>query len=367
MSHSPSIKDSGEVLALDIGGGTQDLLLWSPNRSMENSIQCVLPSPTVMAAREIDRITEQRQSLFIEGLLMGGGASSQAVRRHLKAGLAAAAQAKAARTLHDNLEYVKALGVVISEDPPPGSTAVIFSDIRERTWRDFFEAFGLDRPRYYLVAVQDHGYSPVESNRKFRFDHWREFLEREQPLESLLLQEIPPYLTRMQAIRESWPAALVMDTGAAAILGALEHEGLNDGMPPNCLVVNIGNEHTLAAWLVEGELKGIYEHHTFFLNREKLLGHLEAFVLGRITNRQIFEDQGHGCLNHGPVQDFPATFLVTGPRRAMLVGSRAVMAAPHGNMMLSGCFGLLRAFRHREALSGIPGSGPARNSSPGPV
>ena len=40
MSHSPSIEDSWEVLALDIGGGTQDLLLWSPERSMENSIQC---------------------------------------------------------------------------------------------------------------------------------------------------------------------------------------------------------------------------------------------------------------------------------------------------------------------------------------
>ncbi len=347
MSHSPSIEDSGEVLALDIGGGTQDLLIWSPDRSMENSIQCVLPSPTVMVAREIDRITEQQLPLFIDGHLMGGGASSRAVRRHLKAGLTVAAQARAARTLHDNLEYVKALGVVITEDPPPGSAVVTFSDIREKTWRDFFEAFGLNRPRHLLVAVQDHGYSPVESNRKFRFDHWREFLEREQPLESLLLQEIPPYLTRMQAIRETWPQALVMDTGAAAILGALEHEELNGRTPEQTLVVNLGNEHTLAAWLVGGALKGIYEHHTFFLDREKLLTHLEAFVLGRLSNQQIFEDQGHGCLNLSPAPTFSSTLLATGPRRALLAGTRAVLAAPHGNMMLSGCFGLLRAFRGR--------------------
>ena len=39
MTHSPSVEDSLDVLALDIGGGTQDLLLWSPERSMENSIQ----------------------------------------------------------------------------------------------------------------------------------------------------------------------------------------------------------------------------------------------------------------------------------------------------------------------------------------
>ena len=305
MSHSLIVEDSWEVLALDIGGGTQDLLLWSPERSMENSIQCVLPSPTVMAAREIGRITEQRQPLFLDGHLMGGGASSRAVRRHLKAGLPVAAQPRAARTLHDNLEYVQALGVVIREDPPPGSVSVTFSDIREKAWHAFFEAFGLTRPRHLLVAVQDHGYSPVESNRKFRFDHWRAFLEREQPLKSLLLREIPPYLTRMAAVRETWSQALVMDTGAAAILGALEHEGLNDRPSDQCLVVNIGNEHTLAAWLVEGALKGVYEHHTFFLDREKLLTHLEAFVFGRISNQQVFEDQGHGSLNLAPARSFP--------------------------------------------------------------
>ena len=63
-----------------------------------------------MVAREINRITERRQPLFLDGHLMGGGASTQAVRRHLKAGLPVAAQIKAARTLHDNLEYVKDLG-----------------------------------------------------------------------------------------------------------------------------------------------------------------------------------------------------------------------------------------------------------------
>ena len=189
------------------------------------------------------------------------------------------------------------------------------------------------------------GIPRIESNRKFRFNHWRAFLEKGQPLESLLLREVPPYLTRMRAVRETWPQALVMDTGAAAILGALEHEGWQDRPPAQCLAVNIGNEHTLAAWLVEGALKGVYEHHTFFLDREKLLAYLEDFVLGRMSNEQVFGDKGHGCLNLAPANVFPSTLLATGPRRALLAGTRAVMAAPHGNMMLSGCFGLLRAFR----------------------
>lgn len=359
MSHSPRVDDSWEVLALDIGGGTQDLLLWSPDRSMENSIQCVLPSPTVMVALEIARITAAQRPLFLAGALMGGGASSQAVRRHLKAGLPVAARPAAARTLHDNLDYVQALGVILTEEPPAGAASVTFSDIREKAWQDFFEAFDLTWPRHFLVAVQDHGYSPVESNRKFRFDHWRVFLEREQPLESLLLQEIPPYLTRMRAVQETWPQALVMDTGAAAILGALEHEGLQDRPPAQCLVVNVGNEHTLAAWLVAGALKGVYEHHTFFLDREKLSAHLEAFVLGRMSNEQVFADKGHGCLNLAPANAFPSTLLVTGPRRALLAGTRAVMAAPYGNMMLSGCFGLLRAYRflNSPAFKGGEGAG----------
>ena len=117
MSHSPSVENSWEVLALDIGGGTQDLLLWSPDRSMENSIQCVLPSPTVMVARQIARVTDEGRPLFLGGGLMGGGASSQAVRRHLKAGLPVTACPAAARTLHDNLDYVQAMGWSSPKNP----------------------------------------------------------------------------------------------------------------------------------------------------------------------------------------------------------------------------------------------------------
>jgi hypothetical protein len=49
--------------------------------------------------------------------------------------------------------------------------------------------------------------------------------------------------------------------------------------------------------------------------------------------------------------------IVTGPRRELLAGSElpAEFAAPHGDMMLTGCFGLLRALRERhERLSQEP-------------
>ena len=42
--------------------------------------------------------------------------------------------------------------------------------------------------------------------------------------------------------------------------------------------------------------------------------------------------------------------IVTGPRRELFAGSSqpAEFAAPHGDMMLTGCFGLLRALQDRH-------------------
>jgi hypothetical protein len=41
---------------------------------------------------------------------------------------------------------------------------------------------------------------------------------------------------------------------------------------------------------------------------------------------------------------------VTGPRRALLRGSnlQSYEATPHGDMMLAGCYGLLRAFAEHD-------------------
>ena len=49
-----------------------------------------------------------------------------------------------------------------------------------------------------------------------------------------------------------------------------------------------------------------------------------------------------------------APIVVTGPRRDLLRGSglAAEFAAPHGDMMLTGCYGLLRALRERELAKG---------------
>jgi uncharacterized protein (DUF1786 family) len=76
MNHQPKIKSGDNILSLDIGGGTQDLLVWNDQEPLENALQCILPSPTVMVGRKIGQATRDRKALYLTGQLMGGGASS---------------------------------------------------------------------------------------------------------------------------------------------------------------------------------------------------------------------------------------------------------------------------------------------------
>ena len=100
------------------------------------------------------------------------------------------------------------------------------------------------------------------------------------------------------------------------------------------------------AALVKGQkIWGIYEHHTSSLDSVKLRNHLERFRQGDLTNQEIFDEMGHGCLVL-PSADKASSFThlsVTGPNRGMFSTLQGHMAAPFGDMMLTGCFGLVEA------------------------
>jgi uncharacterized protein (DUF1786 family) len=119
------------------------------------------------------------------------------------------------------------------------------------------------------------------------------------------------------------------------------------------MVVNLGNAHTFAA-LAQGErLWGIYEHHTGLLTLPKLFDHLTRFQTGELTNDEVFADNGHGCAygpDYSPAAKFPFT-VITGPRRRLARGWPGHFAAPLGDMMLTGCFGLVAAFLEKEKIS----------------
>ena len=360
------------VLAVDVGTGTQDVLLFETGRSIENCFQMVLPSPTVIVAERIRRATAAGRPVLLSGRVMGGGPSAWAARDHAQAGLPCYATPEAARTLDDDLTQVEALGLRIVDDDAAGRlTASEGERLVHVTLRDFdaaalrsaFAAFDVD-PTVDVVAIAafDHGAAPPGySDRRFRFDYIaRAVRARPDPLAfAYRAAELPADLTRLRAVAaeaDEWaaegqpaPAVVVMDTGAAAAAGALEDGAVR--AQDECLLVNVGNFHTLAFHLRHGRILALFEHHTGELDRPRLEAYLRDLAAGTLSNETIFADSGHGALTLEPpdAPDRPRAALpflaVTGPRRDLLRGSalRPYEAVPHGDMMLAGCFGLLRA------------------------
>jgi uncharacterized protein (DUF1786 family) len=343
------------ILAVDVGTGTQDILLFDSEKEIENCIKMVMPSPTVLVAQAIRRATAQGEDLLLSGVTMGGGPCAWAARDHLEAGFNVYATPAAARTFDDDLARVEEMGVrVISEDE-----AEDLAHLRRIEMRDFYyhaiaqalAAFQVDLEVDALaVAVFDHGHAPPGvSDRLFRFEYLAERLREGHGLAGFAFwgDEIPPRLTRLQAVADTVDEPLpllVMDTGPAAVLGALEDPQVRVHDP--CIVVNLGNFHTLAFHLAEGRVVGLFEHHTGELTMEELERYLLKLAQGTITQQEVFDDMGHGALVLSRPTEEPSFFALTGPRRRLMVGSSLPIyqAVPHGDMMLAGCFGLIRAF-----------------------
>lgn len=333
------------IAALDIGGGTQDFLLWDPNQPLENSVKAVWPSPTQAVAARIRRASTQGRDIFLHGWLMGGGAMGSAVGDHLKAGLKVRATPQAAASLHDDPARVRAMGVEIADEPLPNAATIFTTDLNQLTISQMLANFEAPLPRQWAVAVCDHGYAPGTSNRKFRFSIWQDFLAAGGKMENLIAQNPPPHLTRMQAIVEQQPGALVMDTAAAALWGALEDPVVADLAREGVCVVNLGNMHTVA-FLVRGrQVLGIYEHHTGCLDAPTLENNISRFMTGEITDDEVFDCKGHGCAFLPHASSKPLPVVITGPQRRLAQGLGWQTAVPHGDVMLSGCFGLLAAAR----------------------
>jgi uncharacterized protein (DUF1786 family) len=346
-----------QLLAIDIGEGTQDILLLDTRSTIENCIKMVLPSPTRLVARRIKKATTHKKPLLFTGVNMGGGPSTSALKKHLKAGLQAFSTPEAATTFNDDLQVVARWGVtLVSEDEAQNIKKTEHIDTRDLDLYKISKVLKIAGVQFKLdgvaVAVQDHGAAPAGmSDRVFRFQHLRRSVEARNSLFTFayLAQEVPPHLTRMMAVAKSLPPdipLLLLDTGPAAALGALEDAAVRE--QPRTVVVNVGNFHTLAFHLRQDSIMGLFEHHTGALNTEQLDNFIIKLCQGSLSNEDIFSDGGHGCFILTQEDDLP--FLtVTGPNRRLMQGSslRPHFAAPHGDMMLSGCFGLVRALAYK--------------------
>jgi len=236
------------------------------------------------------------------------------------------------------------------------------------------------------VGVFDHGNAPAGvSDRQFRFDYLDERIKARNSLSAFayLSNDIPKIMTRLQSVADSaggLPCPLVvMDTAPAAILGANFDPAV--AKRERKIIINVGNFHTLAFRLGDGGIEGVFEHHTGEIDLPKLENYIRALADGSLKHQDIFDDMGHGALVYGknPFEfdqdDFDV--VVTGPRRSMFGrgGSRPAptlrpyFAAPFGDMMIAGCFGLLAATAEilpdvTESVFGLLRSGQGRGVAP---
>jgi uncharacterized protein (DUF1786 family) len=214
------------------------------------------------------------------------------------------------------------------------------------------------------VAVQDHGFSPGGSNRVFRFALWERAVTARRRIADLFYRQadIPGELTRLRAAAglaaelAGGAPVVAADTGPAALYGALPEDA------GDAVLVNVGNGHVICVVARAGRLAGVFEHHTGRLDGPGLERRLRAFLRGGLTVEAVREDGGHGAVlapaaaGDGALHGLP--LIVTGPRRGLLEASSLPLefAAPHGDMMLTGCFGLVRAVTELGVVSGSAGA-----------
>src|SRR6266851_1642792 len=199
-----------QILTVDVGTGTQDILLFDSDRVLENCFKLVLPSPTVVVAERIRAATAARKRLVLHGVTMGGGPSHWATMDHIRAGLEAFATADAARTFDDDLDAVVDMGIqVVSDDEAmrladTGGEPIFMRDLALSQILQTLAAFGVHvRLDGLAVAVFDHGAAPPGlSDRVFRFNYLRQRLAQGLGLKgfAFLRHAVPPSMTRLHAV-----------------------------------------------------------------------------------------------------------------------------------------------------------------------
>ncbi len=349
------------ILAVDVGTGTQDILLFDSEQPVENALQLIMPSPTQIAATRIRAATSAGRTVALTGVIAGGGPCHWALEDHLRAGFAAYATPEAATTFDDDLDLVREMGVtIVSDDEVVRHDAeqIRLIDLDLAAIRNALAQFGVSGDFDGIaVGCLDHGASPPGySDRLFRFEHLRRVVQARNDLRAFatLPDELPDYLTRARAVvrcaGDDAPVVF-LDTGPAAALGALQDPMV--GEADQQVVLNLGNMHALCFHLQGTRILALYEHHTGEVTAGQIEDFTERLRDSTLRHEEIFGSKGHGAFyadqNAAPGTANRGFVAVTGPQRGKLRGSRLepYFAVPHGDMMVSGCFGLLVAFAEK--------------------
>ena len=354
-----------KILAIDIGAGTEDILLYDEAKNIENCVKMILPTPSIVYAASVDHATMLGRDIFVKGYTIGGGEFTSSVMRHLNKGFRVIMTENAAYSIRNDLDEVIQLGIEVQRGakPPRGFRGEVL-DISEINLKEL-DVFlskrnvSLSEVDVVAIAVQDHGASPKGiSNRRFRIEKMREQLSRRRRPGDLAFKEdeVPEYFIRMnsavRASRSQFPKSkvIVADTSIAAIAGCLQ-DSLVAG-EESVLAVNLGNGHTTAAIVLKGEICGIAEHHTQLLTPKRLERLLRDFADGELKDEDVFNEGGHGVAFATKPPSFSKIGLIaaTGPNRHLIekAGVGAHFAAPAGDMMMTGPMGLVAAAKRKH-------------------
>ncbi len=358
-----------KILAVDIGTGTQDILYFDTRLSLENAYKLVLPAPTLILQRAIREATRRGVPLALEGRMMGGGPNAWAAEAHVRSGHTLYITPEAARSFDDDVDLVHekmGLTLVAQEEIarlPAQVEHIRLGDFDIGPIRRALAQFGVDlAPDLLALAAFDHGHAPPgTSDRQFRFDYLDRRIRHSRRLASLAFEarRVPPEMTRLQALAQSGSDAaervVIMDSAPAAVMGALLDPFAAQARAP--VVMNIGNFHTLCFRVRrtndgEHDIEGLFEHHTGLVSREQLEDLIRRLAEGRLTHQEVFKANGHGALVYPSeaidLGGSASPLIVVGPRRGPVRGSGLApyFAAPFGDMMLAGAFGLVRAAMH---------------------
>lgn len=350
------------ILTIDIGAGTTDILVFYQETGIH--YKAVATSAIRKRAREI---LDAEGDLLVLGTVMGGGSVSKALLQHARTHRVYMTPA-AAQTLNYNLEEVRKKRILIiteTEIPilqkAPTVKKIVFEDLSISGLQALLGELGVGSNFSYIAgAVQDHGVSPEGSNPlDFRHQVMKARIEENPSPEHFLFSysEVPEYLTRMRATGSllsgiSHKKLFMMDTGAAAVVGASLDPRLKGCR--HCMVVDIGNSHTLAAVLSNGLIGGFLEYHTDGLTPKLMKQLLVSLGNGNLSHEEIIAGGGHGAFVRScPGFDMIEKLVVTGPRRNEIMrgmGLEYIEGAPLGDNMMTGTAGLLESINRRERL-----------------
>jgi len=339
-----------KILAIDVGVGTQDIMLYDSNYPIENAVKLVMPSPTHIKA---EKIRNHHHDLFLSGVTMGGGPVNKAIQNHLDKGYKVIMTESSARTVRDDLERVRSLGIEIVPDGEkhPEIAELELKDIDLSALSDALSCFEVELDFDYVgVAVQDHGYHHGIGDRNFRFQKIREILEVPRSPEYFSYQkDVPEYFTRMLGVQNTLKEyePTLMDSKFASLAGTTCDPIVDDF--ESFVAMDVGNGHTLAASFKEGKINGVFEHHTRMLTPKRIEELVNRLADGSLTHEEVHKEGGHGAWVVQPIGSFQH-LVAAGPQRNILhkTSFKVYDAAPGGDVMMTGPLGLIKTILLRR-------------------